>query len=408
MSRLDPHREGLIMASTRRSLLKMGFAGLLIPAGFTACAPETQPQSFETWRRDFEAGIPARMRAANVAGVAVAIASRDSSTHYTAAFGFADLNQQRKFTVDTPSHLASVSKLFTASALVQLFERRGHSLHDDINGFIDLSVRNPHHPNVPITPHQLLTHTSSISDDGYADTSLVGDPIQSLSSFLHDYLAEGGSTYSPDESFLRAEPGTQWSYSNVAVALAGYVVQSVSGQSFSSYVETNIFEPLGIRNAHWYLKQFEPGVLAKPYAIEQGKLAELPQEGYPDVPAGMLRCSVADLATSLRAMLGGEIGQPAILSPPAVVAMLRRQVDPTIARYQGLGWTEEEINGRVFIGHSGRDTGATNMVVVTDDQSHAVAVLMNTDETLDNDKFRMALTEDLIAGAELGVVTTKP
>lgn len=394
-------QHGLIMVSTRRSLLKMGFAGLLIPAGFTSCAPEMQPQSFETWRRDFEAGLPARMRAASVAGVAVAIASRDSSTHYTAAFGFADLNQQRKFTVDTPSHLASVSKLFTASALVQLFEREGHNLHDDINGFIDLSVRNPHHPKVPITPHQLLTHTSSISDDGYADTSLVGDPIQSLSSFLRDYLPEGGSTYSPDTSFLRAKPGAKWSYSNVAVALAGYVVERVSKQSFSSYVEDNIFEPLGIRNAHWYLKEFASGVLAKPYAIEKDNLVELPQEGYPDVPAGMLRCSVTDLATTLRAMLGGEIGDRAILSPRAVEAMLHRQVDPTIVHYQGLGWTEEQISGRAFIGHSGRDTGATNMVVLTEDQSHAVTVLMNTDETLTNDEFRMALTEDLIAGAKL-------
>jgi len=372
------------------------------PLAFTGCSEgNVQSGPFDSWRSNFEAGVPARMLAANVSGTAVAIVSKQTSTRYTAAFGFADLQQKRGFTVDTPSHLASVSKLFTASALVQLFERQGLDLHTDVNNFIDFPVRNPAYPNVPITPHQLLTHTSSISDDGYGDYSGAGDPSQGLSSFLSDYLVPGGATYTPDMSFLAAMPGTQWSYCNVAVALAGHVVESVSKQSFSSYVSDNIFVPLGIDNAHWYLREFAPDVLAKPYKFENGALVELPQQGYPDVPAGMLRCSVSNLAKMLHAMLGGETGQRAILSPNAVAAMLRRQIDPAILSYQGLGWTSEEINGRQFVGHSGSDVGALNMVILTEDQSHAVAVLMNVDKTSATDKFRSSITEDLLAGVKL-------
>ncbi|QPC95328.1 serine hydrolase [Mesorhizobium sp. INR15] len=389
------------MVSTRRSLLKMGVAGLLIPQGTFAMAEDRQSPAFEAWRRQFEAGVPARMAAAKVSGTAIGITAKDGSTRYSAAFGFADIQQQRKFTADTPTHLASVSKLFTASALVQLFERKGLDLHQDVNKFIDFAVTNPHHPKLSITPHHLITHTSSISDDGYGDYSVEGDPTQSLSSFLRDYLVKGGKTYSPKTSFFKAKPGKKWSYSNVAVALAGYVVESVSKQDFSSYVEANIFKPLGIQNAHWYLRQFAPNLISKPYKFEKGAFVELPQEGYPDVPAGMLRCSVNDLGKMLRAMLGGETGPRAILSPAAVAAMLRDQVDPAIVPYQGLGWISEDIGATPFVGHSGSDIGASNMVILTKDQSHAVAVLMNIDGTKKTDKFRSSMIEDLLAGAKL-------
>lgn len=390
--------------SLERRAFCAGSLGLAVlgPFAFAGCGGgKVQSGAFENWQRDFEAGVPARMLAAEVPGTAVAIVSKQTSTRYAAAFGFADLQQKRAFTVDTPTHLASVSKLFTASALVQLFERRGLDLHADVNSFIDFSVRNPAYPDLPITPHQLITHTSSISDDGYVDFSTDGDPTQTLSSFLRNYLVNGGAAYSPDTSFLKGKPGAQWSYCNVAVALAGYVVESVSKQSFSSYTSANLFEPLGMANAHWYLKEFAPNVLAKPYIYENNALVELPQEGYPDVPAGMLRCSVNNLASMLHAMLGGNTGQQAILSPSAVAAMLRQQIDPAIAAYQGLGWISEDINGRPFVGHSGSDSGASNMVVLTEDQNYAVAVLMNIDSTSDNEKFRSSMIEDLLAGVKL-------
>ncbi len=156
------------MISTRRSLLKMGMAGLFMPHVQIALANDKPKPSFESWRRDFEASIPDRMKTAHVVGASVAITTKDNATRYTAAFGFADLGKQRKLTADTPMHLASVSKLFTVSALVQLFERKGYDLNGDVNDFIDFKVRNPRHPKLPITVKQLVTHTSSISDEAMA------------------------------------------------------------------------------------------------------------------------------------------------------------------------------------------------------------------------------------------------
>jgi len=388
------------MFSTRRAVVQGGIAGLLLPQAVFATAAQKPNSPFERWRLDFEAGVPARMAAAHVVGASVAITSPGNAVRYTASFGFADVAKNRALTVDTPMHLASVSKLFTASALVQLFERRGLDLHANVNDFIDFPVINPHHPSLPVTPHQLVTHTSSISDKGH-DVTYPGDPRKSLSSFLQGYLVKGGRHYDPEKSYLKMKPGKKWDYSNVGAALAGYVVECLSQQSFASYVEENVLAPLDIHNAHWYLRDFEPDVLAKPYKFKNEEFVELPQQGYPDVPAGLLRCSIGDLARSLHAMLGQETGQKAILSGHAVREMLRRQVAQSVHGYQGLGWTQEKVRARKVVGHSGSDTGASNMVVLTEDQSQAVAMLMNIDGTYKSDEFRDAVTEDLLVGAEL-------
>lgn len=388
------------MYATRRSLIKLGTAGMLLPSATWTMA-KTQPSSFEQWRIDFEKSVPIRMEAAKVVGASVAITAPGHAVRYAASFGSADLKAQRALTVDTPMHLASVSKLFTASALVQLFERKGLDLHADVNEFIDFRVVNPHHKPLRITPQQLVTHTSSISDRGYGDVSSPGDPRQSLHNFLRNYLEKGGKDYDPDKSYRRDKPGARWDYSNVGAALAGYVVESVSGQSFASYVEENVLAPLGIDNAHWYLREFEPDVLAKPYRLKNGEYMELPQEGYPDVPAGMLRCSVSDLARSLQAMIGQETGSKAILSDHAVQEMLRPQVAKEIHAYQGLGWTREKTALHPVVGHTGSDNGASNMVALTKDQTQAVALLMNIDGTRKTDDFRASIVDDLLVGAKL-------
>lgn len=386
-------------------MLKLGLAALVVPRGgyaFAASRPRSDG-AFAAWRREFEAAVPGRLAQAQVPGAAVAIIDREAATPYAAAFGFADVAQGRRLTVDTPMHLASVSKLFTATCLVQLFGRRGLDLHDDVNRFIDFEVRNPHHPDIPITPFELITHTSSISDEGYVGrlSEGNGDPTVSLPRFLASYLAPGGSRYSRRGSFLGASPGAKWSYSNVGMSLAGYVVQCVSGMGFAAYTQSHLFEPLHIANAHWFLDRFDPDVLATPYRYAHGRFVPYPQEGYPDYPAGMLRCSVNDLATAVRAMIGGHAGTAPILSRPEVAKMLRDQVKRSVYPYQGLGWTNEPLHGRPAVGHSGSDRGAANLVILSEDRRHAVAVLTNTDATDKCTEFRQSLATDLLNGAEL-------
>lgn len=81
--------------------------------------------------------------------------------------------------------------------------------------------------------------------------------------------------------------------------------------------------------------------------------------------------------------------------------MLRRQVDPKIYPYQGLGWTEEESASRKVVGHTGSDNGASNIVALSEDQNHVAALLMNNDGTLKSGAFRASVIDDLLAGAKL-------
>lgn len=388
------------MTLTRRSLLQLGLGGMLLFPLRPVAGYPSRATRFDAWRREFEAGMPSLMRAAKVPGAAMAITA-PGAHHYTAAFGMADIQQGRRLTAATPMHLASVSKLATALALVQLFERKGHDLHEGLDRYLDFPVRNPRYPKQIITPHHLLTHTSSISDEGYGDLTHPGDSPQKLSDFLSGYLVEGGNTWSRDGSFLPHPPGASWSYSNVGMALAGHVVEAVSGQSFASYVQANVFTPLGIEGAHWSIAAFGRDVLATPYVVEANAFTPLPQQGYPDVPAGMLRCSVHQLATLLNAMLPGMASTRAIASDETLARMLRSQVDPAIAPYQGLGWVSEDGGARQVIGHSGSDPGASNMVALSDDRRHAVVVLMNVDGSRRSARFRDRVTHDLLGGAAL-------
>lgn len=385
------------MFINRRSALKLGLTALAVAPGTVVHAKKQQP--LESWRDEFEAALPERMAAYGIPGLALAIVSKKSGTVYANAFGYADIGQQRKFTADTPTHVASISKLFTASALVQLFERKGLRLDQDVNDFLDFAVRNPKFPDVAITPFQLLTHTSSISDDGYDGYSVEGDPTQSLRDFLREYLLPGEKAYAPEKSFLASKPGSTWSYGNVAYALAGYIVEHVSGKEFSKYIEAEMFKPLAMQNARWFIRDFAPDQISKPYRFENGNFTELPQEGYPDGPAGMLRCSISDLATMTHALLNNS-GQNPILSAKAVNAMLKNQLDAQLKSYQGLGWCIEDINGKQLIGHYGGDSGASNGMFLSPDGKYAAIALMNINRNAANDAFKAAMITELLAAAE--------
>jgi len=169
-------------------------------------------------------------------GAAVAVV-QNGEVVFSRAYGRADLTHDVPFSLDTPSHLASVSKQFTAFAILLLAERGQLSLDDDIR---------THVPEVPdfgptVTLSHLLTHTN-----GYRET------INSL--MLAGRRIDKGDYIGPDEhlwvlrqqSALEHQPGTAWSYSNTGYRLLATVVERVTGQSFSAWMEANVFDPLGM------------------------------------------------------------------------------------------------------------------------------------------------------------------
>ncbi|SDF92605.1 CubicO group peptidase, beta-lactamase class C family [Dyadobacter soli] len=220
-------------------------------------------------------------------------------------YGFQDIGQKTPVTDSTVFHIASLSKTVTAAAIMQL-EAKGHfKLDDDINRFLPFRVVNPAFPAIPITFRQLLRHRSSIADNmdyllPFWENEYQGADIP-LERFLRDYLSVSGGHYHAGKNFLHAEPGSQFGYSNIGFALLGYLVERIAKVPFDQYCQTQLFNPLGMHNSHWFLEPVQSGRLAVPYQYSDSlkQYKKLPQGKYPDYPAGQLRCTLHDLAKFL-------------------------------------------------------------------------------------------------------------
>ena len=157
------------------------------------------------------------------------VAVKGDSLVFSGARGYANLHKEKPFTVQTRMLIASVSKTMAVTAIMQLYEKGLLWLDDDINNYLPFKVKNPNYPQDTITVKMLLTHTSSISDDGYLSSLfyLFGyvDYPESLMSFEKNYLTSEGKYYTK-ESFSQKRPGTQYSYSNVGAALLACLVES--------------------------------------------------------------------------------------------------------------------------------------------------------------------------------------
>ncbi len=176
--------------------------------------------------------------------------------------GYGQANDEGNVTVlpeQTLFRAASVSKLVTATAVMQLVEQGRLNLDADINTYVTrFQLENNY--STPITARHLLTHTSGIEDRLFGNTVPNADQLVSLGDYFTAHVPHR----------IRP-PGEQIAYSNTGMALAGHLVEAVSGLSFAEYVERNIFQPLGMTRSSF--RQPYPAHLA-PDVILSARIAE--------------------------------------------------------------------------------------------------------------------------------------
>jgi hypothetical protein len=263
------------------------------------------------------------------------------------------------------------------------------SLDDDINKHLPFKVTNPSFPNESITLRQLATHTSSITDRGsvYAGAYHFGrDSPETLGEFLHDYFASGGKNYSK-ENFLDAKPGRHREYSNIAAALAGYIVELAVGEKFNAYTRRTIFAPLKMDDTGWLMSEVDLTRHSNLY-IAQGLALPIELYGLSTYPDGGLRTSVEDLSRFFIALLNdGAFDGVRILQTNSVDEMLRFQYGaanrPDNVELSGAGsansgifWATKESLTR--IGHNGADPGLVTMMPSDVDKKIGVILFVNT------------------------------
>jgi len=307
--------------------------------------------------------IPRLMRAHHVPGLSAAVV-RDGALVWARAYGWADVPNRVPVDPSTIFMLASVSKAVTTVAVLRLVDAGTVTLDEPIDPHLPFVVRNPHFPDTPITMRMLLTHTSSIADGPHVyDEYVPGDSPIPLTTHLEGYFTPGGVTYDA-ANFHDAPPGGVYDYSNAGIALAGLVVERLSGRSFEEFCAAELFAPLGMADTAWRLRDLEVARVALPYRFNRshGRYRTYGHYGYPDIPNGALRTTAPALAKFLLMLIGeGTYGQTRVLEP-STVAELRRPQVPALAPEQALGWYWARVANRDVLGHDGGDDGvATTM-----------------------------------------------
>jgi CubicO group peptidase (beta-lactamase class C family) len=274
------------------------------------------------------------------AGAVVVVVKRDGPV-FAEGYGFSDIDAKKPFTADaTLVRLGSISKLFTGIAVMQLVDAGRLDLDRDVNGYIDFAIPRPE-GGVPVTLRRLLTHRAGFEEHIKGLFARGGEP-EPLGHWLAKSL--------PRRLFPK---GDIEAYSNYGLALAGYIVERVSGEPYAAYMQRHILDPLGMN--HSTFRQPLPDDLA-PLMAKGYRRSDTPPLGFFETivaPAGGLSATGADIGRFIRALMnGGELDGVRILARARLDEMMT-PASTTPAGYLGLVFFGAKVADRDAIGHDG-------------------------------------------------------
>jgi CubicO group peptidase (beta-lactamase class C family) len=312
------------------------------------------------------------------------------------------MEQNKEATTDTIYLVASITKPFVATALMQLYEQGLFDLDDDVNDYLPFEVRNPNFPDDPITFRMLLAHQSSYVT---RDVESILEPFEPIveetlksgfnyfiytlihikdafsgfydeerSIWIENVMSQDGSLYHP-EHWGDYPPGEKFYYSNVAFILLGYLIELLSGESFEDYCMVHIFEPLFMNNTSFYIENFDTEKLAVPYVRLHGFYIPLPnyELNCYNPPAG-LRTNIIDLSHFLIAHMNEGVHDGVrILNASSIEEMHRWQYN---VRY-GFGWDYIDHRDNVVQGHEGSQLGFRSFMHYCDIDNVGVIYFFN-------------------------------
>ncbi|WP_202388651.1 serine hydrolase domain-containing protein [Pontixanthobacter aquaemixtae] len=309
-------------------------------------------------RGTIESFIDREMPASGTPGLAYAVVQAGADKK-AGARGVKRAGGEAAITPDTPFITGSISKSFTALAVMQLVEAGKIDLDAEISQYLaEFSGQ----PAGTITIRQLLSHTSGFS-------TYQGN-------VSHTEGSQGGEVFAQQAAAIATltpayAPGTRWEYSNQNYKILGRLIEVVSGQSFIGYITGNILEPVGMRNSFvsdgkdhaematghrpWFGSK-------RPLARNSTHLATAPQGG--------IVASASDLALYMQTMMNGEDD---ILSAEGKAAMMSPASD--ISPNYGFGWFLDPDDGTVF--HSGASPGFETLLTMVPAEQKGAAVLVN-------------------------------
>ncbi|MGC0311854.1 D-alanyl-D-alanine carboxypeptidase [Kitasatospora acidiphila] len=365
----SPRRRG---RPSRRNLALVA----IVTGILSTCVPGATAAQQHDGRTQLQRDADA-ITAVGVTGVQARLVT-SGGRNMTATSGLADLMDHQTVSQDGYFRIASITKTFVATVILQLAGDRRLSLDDSVDRWLPGVVSGNGNDGRAITVRQLLQHTSGIHDD-YPDYTSAEDFYQ------HRY-----DTYAPEQTVARAmlhhpdfQPGEDWSYDNTGYVLLGMIIDRVTGHPWHEEVRDRIVRPLGLDHTFW------PGsspTLPQPHAetYQRFKAGEPLVDVTEQIGQGTngeagLVSTTADLDRFFRALLGGR------LLPPAQLAQMK-QTTPVNEDFEqllpgardGLGLFSRPLScGGVYWGHEGGDSGWISAAGVTADGRRSVTVSLS-------------------------------
>src|SRR4051794_6333113 len=323
----------------------MAWPGCAKPAGSAAARGDVAAQ--------VDAMVARSLHRTYVPGVPVAVIRGGRDTLVFRGYGVANLEHHVPATAETVYPVSSITKQFTAAAVVQLAEQKRLALDDPVGRFL---------PGLPpewrrVRIRQLLNHTSGVPDR----------PVL----LREDLPPDSVVARAADDPFEFA-PGTRWSYSNVGYLVLGLIIEKASGESYAGYLQARIFQPLGLKGTRYcdperivahraagYVQR-DTGVVNAPYTSMAALFA-----------AGGICSTVGDLAAWNRALAQGRVVGPA--------SWARMTTPEGAARAHGYGYglSVTPFEEHRLVGHGGELAGFRGASAYLPDDSLSVTVLTN-------------------------------
>ena len=334
-------------------------------------------------------------------GVSAAVV-KDGQIIYNQSFGYKDLATQTPLSNDDMMRIASISKSFTATSLMQLVEKGIISLDDDISDLIGFQIRNPHHPEVPITLRMILSHTASIRDKEDYST------LDHLNPAVYGDCAE---------SYYEYKPGEGYNYSNLGLNLAGTILEKVSGIRFDKYVKDSVINRLGLVGGH-NVDELDQSKFAGIYRKVDGEYAK--SNAYSSVahrldnyvmgysapmfsPTGGVKISARDLATYMMMHMNyGELNGVRIISEesaktmqtPVWMAQNSNEEQYGLCLWEFIDFIEDEkynTPGNYLVGHTGNAYGLYSVMIWSPQDKWGIVAMTNGITHIKGKEFRQTI-----------------
>lgn len=354
-----------------------------------------------------ESQIDVLMDKYSAVGLAVAVI-HDRQLIYSNGFGIKNVETKSPLGPDDLFRIASISKSFSATSVMQLVEKGKISLDDEVSQLIGFEVQNPRHPTIKITLRMLLSHTSSLNDSqGYF----------SLDSINPETNREASKCYS------EYAPGTEYRYCNLNFNMIGAIIERSSGERFDSYIESHILSPLGLAGG-FNTNELQRDQLVPLYSLAKQTKNPIEQNAYPVAednyenyrlgystprfsPTGGMKMSAKALALYMDMHLG--LGQSnGIRIIDEVSARQMQAIDTEHGNY-GLALMGKSnwIKGKSLVGHTGSAYGLYSAMFFAPEEDFGLVLITNGCEPtqIDGDiallkEAANVLYEHLIASAE--------